>query len=579
MRSIRVLAGVLGSLFLLLPLAGGADSRLADEAYAQMRKWIGSRDVERRRLAAESLGSHADRADVAAVLAPALADADGAVRYHAAAAFWKLAEREAALAAAEPALFAALRDPDPAVRVQAAGALDRSGVDPNQLVAARRSVLAEGDWFDVALAARGLIGEVDAAELVAPLLDSLRRTPPLTGRDAFSAEKVFAPLLQAADGERAVPGLLAALEDPALPKAALITALGAREPAPPGWATRLTALASDADPLTRRAALEQLRPLVASAAAGRDWAVQLLPLVDDAYLEVRRAAVAVYGAGRGNGHPGVAALLARLQNDDDPGMRHAIARALGEIGDLAEAYDRDIKASVARNARPALQALLQDADGDVREAAARALELLDKGDATGTTVLQIAGAGNAAALQRLRDRDVPLTHDALFRAIHQREVQTVADLLDAGLAADTVADAGMTALHFAVLTCDYGRPSSAETRELVALLLRHGADPNRRDQAGGNTVLHRASSCDAAVVKQLVKGGARSGEKNDGKLSGFVMIAVTNTEAAGALLDAGHRPDAAERQMLQGMLAAEQDPAKRRLLQRALGAGALAVER
>ena len=554
-------------------------SERADEAYAQMRKWIGSRDVERRRLAAESLGSHADRADVAAVLAPALADADGAVRYHAAAAFWKLAERDAALAAAQPALFAALRDPDPAVRVQAAGALDRSGVDPRKLVDVRRSVLAEGDWFDVALAARGLIGEVDAAALVEPLLASLRRTPPLDDRDAFSAEQVFAPLLQAADGERAVPGLLAALDDPTLPKAALVNALGARQPSPPGWAARLIPLAADPDPLTRRAALEQLRPLVAAAAAGRDWAVQLLPRIDDAYADVRHAAADVYAAGRGDGHPGVAALLARLQAEEDPHVRRALVRALGEIGDLAESYDRAIKASVATRAHPVLEALRADADEDVREAVVRALELLDKGNATGTTVLQIDGAGNTAALQRLRERKVPFTHDALFRAITERDVQTVSDLLDAGLAPDTVAEAGMTALHLAVLTCDYGRPSSAETREIVALLLRHGADPNRRDEAGGNTVLHRAGSCDAAVVKQLVGGGARSGDRNDGKLSGFVMFVVSNPDGAAALLDAGHRPDAAERQMLQGMLAAEPDPAKRRLLQRALGTGGLAVER
>jgi hypothetical protein len=152
-------------------------------------------------------------------------------------------------------------------------------------------------------------------------------------------------------------------------------------------------------------------------------------------------------------------------------------------------------------------------------------------------------------------------------------------LLDAGLTADTVADAGQTALHFAVRTCDCGRPSSAETRELVAVLPRHGAVPNRRDQAGGNTVLHLASACDAVVVKQLVEAGARSGENNDGRLSGLVMFVVTNTAAAGALLDAGHRPDAAERQMLQGMLAAAQDPGKRRLLQRAPGAGGPVLER
>lgn len=561
------------------PVQGFDLDKRRNEAFAQWSNWIGSRDPERRSEAARMLGGYKDRPEAVGLLIPALADRDDGVRRQAAGSLWQLAQDGVDIGAAVPALRSRLDDPLAGVQVQAAGALEKAGVDPRELVDARRGVLERGSWFEVALAARDLIGWVDGADLVEPLLWSLREAPPVRDRERFDARSVLGPLVRRG-GPGVIPGLMRALDDPSLPKADLLTALGSLQPTPPGWREALLRASRDIDPPTRAAAAEQLQALVKRGEAGANWIPALLPLIDDPYPEVRRAVCALFEATAGDAHPAIEGLLARAHADYDPLAQRAAIRAIAAIGDPAESYDRAVKADIARRAEPILEAVAADASAetDTRQVAGEALKTIREGSAIGTRLLAPSAPGSEAALVRLRERDVPFTEDAFWRALGERDVQTIEDLLDAGIAPASISADGMPPLHSLLMGgCDYGQPTADETRRIVATLLRHGADPNQRDEAGGNTALHRAMSCDAALVKQLVAGKADVNARNGMQMSAFSILISVNPDAAEALLDAGYRADARERAMFKAMLGAEKDPGKRRLLTRAM-AGGLQVE-
>lgn len=577
-------SGLLGLLLALaLPaMAIDADAewaKLHAEAFEQWQKWIVSRDVDRRRQAAESLGGFADQPAVPGLLARALGDDDEFVRLEAASSLWKLADAKADIEPARAALQQALGDASPALRVKAAGALERLGVPAAELVEVRRSVLRHGDWFDVALAVRDAIGSIPAPELVEPLLWSLAEAPPIRDDDRFDAEDVLLPL--AKHGDRAViPGLMAALDAPELPKAVIIEALGTFSPPPEQWLGALLTASRDRDPRTRERALIELRREAQRSPADRRWLQTLVPLLDDRDGDVAYAACELFAEAGGDGHPAVDALLSLAQTKAPDTPRLAAVRALGRIGDPAEAYDRAIKASVAERASAPLQRIAEtERDEDLREAAAAALAVITQGSATHTTLLQVSAPGDAAALQRLRARDIEFTEDAFWRALGERDVQTVADLIGAGMSPAQLADGEIPPLHMLVMSgCDYGQPTADATRQLVDLLLKAGADPRQRDAAGDNSVLHRASSCDAALVRQLLKAGVDPKAKNAAKLSAFSTFIVTNPSAAQALIDAGFRLDASEAKSMLGWYQAEQDSIKRRLMEKA-GVQAFNVER
>lgn len=546
---------------------------LNEEAFAQWRKWIVSRDGERRRMAAEGLGSFAERPEAVTLLAGALADRDADVRRLAAGALWKLGDREAKLEAAIPALRRALADPVPAVQVQAAGALERAGVDPQELVEARRRVLADGDTFDVALAARDLIGHVDGATLVEPLLFSLEQAPPTRDDDAFDAGDVL-PQLARDGGPGAVEGLMRALDEPRLPKLPLLEALMTLDPPPEGWSAALQRLLRDPESSTRARAAEAYETLIERGGPAAAPPEPVFPLLRDRYAEVRLEAAEALAAAGGAAHPALANLLALAERDPEPRVRRAALRALAPIGDPAEAYDRTAKAEVAARATPVLQAIAADTaqESDTREVAQATLKILSTGSATGTRVLEPRGPSDGEALARLRARGVELTEDAFWRAIGEREVDTVKDLLAAGISARTATSDGMPALHFALMGgCDYGRPTAEATRQIVSALIAAGADPNQIEPGGSNPALHRATSCDGATVKLLVAAKADVRARNASGLSAFTMFLLTSPSGAAALVDAGYRASGSERSTLEGMLQAEKDPAKRKLLQRALG--------
>ncbi|MCU0305119.1 MAG: hypothetical protein MUC56_13795 [Thermoanaerobaculales bacterium] len=340
-------------------------AKMHDKALATALKEITSRDVEKRREAAEDLGGFAEEAaQVVPALAAALADGDALVRERAASSLWKL---EDAAAPAEAALRTALSDPDPGVRVRAAGALEAIGVEPAELVEARRSVVAGGDWFDRALAIRDLIGSVDEGTLAAPLVQAIRETPDevrsADPEDRFSGVSVLAPLA-ATGNPGVVPPLMAALAEPGMPRAALVAALAPFEPEPEGWVETLVRLSGHSDPEVREAVAEAFELRAKRPEGGAGWPNQVLGLLGDAERDVRWSALGAFGAAGGHAAAGVPAIARIASGSSDEDLRSAAVRALGAIGDVREPFDRAVKERVAAEAGPALLVVVDDATAD-----------------------------------------------------------------------------------------------------------------------------------------------------------------------------------------------------------------------
>jgi ankyrin repeat protein len=105
-------------------------------------------------------------------------------------------------------------------------------------------------------------------------------------------------------------------------------------------------------------------------------------------------------------------------------------------------------------------------------------------------------------------------------------------------------------------------------QSIVAALLAAGADPNALDEQG-NPALHRATSCDAAMVRRLLAAGADMNQPNASGMSSFASFVVVNPAAAEAMLEAGFHFSPQEAAQYKDWIASEADPAKRKLLERA----------
>ena len=196
-------------------------------------------------------------------------------------------------------------------------------------------------------------------------------------------------------GPDAVPELLRFLDERGYDSSAAeaLVDLGAREAVP-----RFVRFLKDADAVVRRESLKALRRLKA-----RDAAAPISKLLDDPEASVRAEAAEVLGS---LGVASSAAELRKRLRDDDPQVRVAAVDALGGLGatEGVEALLGDgeacVRAAVVR-ALPdgvPVEKLLEDPDGAVRDAAARALGR--RGDAKAVpallTLLRRANGGGAA---------------------------------------------------------------------------------------------------------------------------------------------------------------------------------------
>ncbi|MEO8133210.1 MAG: HEAT repeat domain-containing protein [Betaproteobacteria bacterium] len=551
---------------LLVATAAHAQS---DSARKQFRQWADervevlkkSRNGDERVSAAEYLGGF-KYPDVIAALDTALSDPDPRVRAAAAGSLWKSGE------AAEPAranLVKALDDPAPQVVVRAAGALQTLGVSQADLVPARSRVFAMPgvSVTDRYLAARGVIGYVPPLSLLAPIVEFLERaaTPRTSSSQSIAdretlegAVSAIERLVKTGDRSLIVP-MVEATRNARSSQAALLKALDQFDPRPDGWTVLLVGYLDARDPKVRQAALV----LLGKQTSDKDvaiWAPQAATLLRDPDSSVRGEALWSLGRAGGLAAAEVDAVVAML-GDPDADVRRRAAETIGEMGDRTQAITAAAKVRVDERARPSLTALMErDPDVNVRSEAKRSLAKLS-GDTSAVTLPGPATdparaarivnpSAEASGVALLRERKITMDSGSWFQALFRADVSVVRAFLDAGYSSSApVAGNGpplVVALQVGNACAPNVRPSKADIKALVKLLLERGADANGAGANGFTPLMAAAmTGCDREVIKMLIVAGAKVGTTNPAGLSAFDMGLYSGHDGLEELIMAGYR--------------------------------------
>ena|GEM_PF-896313 len=129
--------------------------------------------------------------------------------------------------------------------------------------------------------------------------------------------------------------------------------------------------------------------------------------------------------------------------------------------------------------------------------------------ATGTTTKE------KAALDFLRSRHENVSSQSLGQAAMDAQTEVVAALLDAGMDPNATLVGGMNPLSFAVGPgCAIERANLAARLATLDVLIQHGADITRKDNAGAS-ILVIAVNCPLPVIEKLIAAGAKVNDSGD----------------------------------------------------------------
>ncbi len=157
-------------------------------------------------------------------------------------------------------------------------------------------------------------------------------------------------------------------------------------------------------------------------------------------------------------------------------------------------------------------------------------------DRSATLVVVTDPAATASPLES----DPDGATDALLAAVKAGETETALILLEAGVAPGTVGRFGLTPLMIASLRDD---------EATVRALLRYGADPSHRSDAGDAALHHAARFATAATVNSLLDGGAAIDQPNPERSGETPLMRAASrgdVEIVRLLLDRGADPNAAD---------------------------------
>ena len=562
----KSLPAFIAALTLLVVTTAHAQSESAEK---QFRQWADervevlkkSRNGDERVSAAEYLGGF-EYPDVIAALDAALADSDPRVRAAAAGALWKTGKPAES---ARANLVKALDDSEPQVVVRAAGALQTLGLSQADLAPARRRVLAMPgvSITDRYYAARGLIGYAPPLSLLAPIVEFLERaatsrsssTQGIAERESLEgAVSAIERLAKTGDRALIVP-MQEATRNARYGQPAMLKALGEFDPKPDGWTYLLVGYLDSRDPRARYAALA----LLGKQTGDKDvavWSPRAGALLHDPDSAVRSEARGHLGRAGGRAAAELDAVVAML-GDPDADIRRRAAATIGEMGDRTQAVTASAKVRVAERAKAPLTALMErDPDAEVRREAKRSLAMLSGDTSAATlpgpsadpasaarTVNPVAEAGGVALM---RERNITMDSGSWFQALSRTDVPVVHAFLDAGYSSSApVAGSGpplVVALQVGNACAPNVRPTRADTKALIKLLLERGADVNGAG-ANGFTPLMAAAmmGCDREVIRMLVVAGAKVGTTNPAGLSAFDMGLYSGHDGLEELIVAGYR--------------------------------------
>jgi HEAT repeat protein len=530
----------------------------------QMERWkkekletaIKGRDAKARLEAVEGLSYGDD--DAVAAFAVALGDSDARVRQAAASQLWS-AEKRALPYRAQ--LTRALDDPDVNVVAYAAGALQAQGVKEAELVVPRRRVLdsAEASVAARFLVSRNLVGHEPPQKIVAATLAYLEQNSrPFTGRAGDSArknvelaEKSLERLVRVTRDRGLIEPLQRALEETRIANIPLLRTLGKFEPRPDGWTATLLKQLDHSDARVRHEALSQMRS-VKDEREMAVWVPRAAAMLQDPDTSVRSQALWALGSARGLAAGEIDKVIAAAAEGSP--VRRSAVQALGEIAEANQAIPAATRAQLVATAQPALEAAMQDPDKDTREEARSALgKVVGRSDAPRVAAAAVPTGNESAGMARLRARKVTFEPSSFFRALTEVDVDLVRAFLDAGMS-PSASLAGMgppiRVMLFASQGCAPGeRPTRAETKAVVKMLLERGADVHAAD-ANGNSAISEAAmkGCDRELIRMLLKAGARIDAKNASGLTPFEMGLWSGHDGLEELIAAGYRlpPDKAK---------------------------------
>lgn len=528
-----------------------------DLANRQMEKWkkekletaVKGRDAQERLEAVEGLSYTDD--DALAAFAVALGDSDARVRRAAASQMWSAEKR------AEPyraRLTKALDDPDANVVAYAAGALQAQGVKEADLVAPRQRVLdsAEASVTSRFLVSRNLVGREPALKLVAAQIAYLEQNT-RSEKNVDLAEKAIQRLIRISKDRELIRPLADALAGTRSAQVPLLRTLGKFEPRPEGWTAILLKHLENPNPRVRYEALSQMRS-VKDEREIAVWLPRAAAMLQDEDSSVRSEALRALGSARGLAAGEIDKVVLAMADASPPVRRNAI-RALGEIAEAKQAIPAATRERMVATARPALEAAMRDADKETREEAKSALTRIvgREGDKAPPVATIASAANESAGMATLRARKVTFEWSSFYRALGEVDLELVRAFLDAGMSPSaSLSDMGppIRVMLFSGGCSPGVRPTRAETKAVVKLLIERGADINAADSNGNSALTEAASKgCDRELIRMLLKAGARMDAKHSSGLHPFEMGLWSGHDGLEEFLAAGYRLPPAKAKM------------------------------
>ena len=153
----------------------------------------------------------------------------------------------------------------------------------------------------------------------------------------------------------------------------------------------------------------------------------------------------------------------------------------------------------------------------------------------------------------LRARKVPFEWQMFYRALGEVDVELVRAFLDAGMSPSaSLNDMGppIRVMLFSGEACAPNvRPTKADTKTIVKMLLDRGADIHAGDGHGNTAITEAAGKgCDRELIRMLIKAGAKINATNASGLTPFEMGLWSGHDGLEELIAAGYRlpPDKAK---------------------------------
>jgi HEAT repeat protein len=230
----------------------------------------------------------------------------------------------------------------------------------------------------------------------------------------------------------------------------------------------------------------------------------------------------------------------------------------------------------AKSALETIRPLMKSSDSGIAEDAKVAIEWIERGGAGSPSAIRTGAAvasGSRASSSRppnakeasregasapasigneerglavLRERKLEFNEHAFYQALSGTDPELIAAYLDAGMSPNLAfaGEYGRTPL-MVVFFSGQACAEPEKGHEIVALLLKRGADVNQADEKKNTALMFAAPKCDGQTLQMLLKAGAKVNAKNWSGLTVLQGSIYSGNPGLEVLIAAGARLDAA----------------------------------